>query len=279
MSVKKRIFIVGCPRSGTTLLQGMLAAHSDVYSLPETFFFAKVRPRNWIKRNLLWSAVKVRSYLPALVKEMGREDLLPMCNIGLFQRDYHVPFVNVMDRMALDAGKTIWVEKTPMHLYAIDEIQKKIPDAKIIHIVRNGPDVVASLIKATREYPAQWAKFGGWWRRNWKGYTIETAVARWNLDFMISKRKIGATNHLVVRFEDVVNNPKKMALTLCNFLDLSFEEGMCNPSTTVQQIVRQDEPWKANNAKPIGQRQSLFDKMFTMSEQAHIKRLLLPYDI
>ena len=37
--IEKRVFLVGCPRSGTTLLQSMLHAHPSIYSLPETKFF------------------------------------------------------------------------------------------------------------------------------------------------------------------------------------------------------------------------------------------------
>ena len=39
IKIKDRIFIVGCPRSGTTLLQSLLAAHPQIHSFPETHFF------------------------------------------------------------------------------------------------------------------------------------------------------------------------------------------------------------------------------------------------
>ena len=50
-----RVFIVGCPRSGTTLLQAMLASHETVYSFPETHFFKKY-PGEVLAISTFWSA-------------------------------------------------------------------------------------------------------------------------------------------------------------------------------------------------------------------------------
>ena len=91
----KKIFIVGSPRSGTTLLQGMLAAHTDVFSLPETFFFAKVLPRSFLKRKCLWPAIKVRRHWLKTLSELGRDDLRDIGEIGFFQSDYHNLFTEV----------------------------------------------------------------------------------------------------------------------------------------------------------------------------------------
>lgn len=45
MTIEAPIFVVGVPRSGTTLLQSLLSAHSSTYSLPETHFFPTILPR------------------------------------------------------------------------------------------------------------------------------------------------------------------------------------------------------------------------------------------
>ena len=274
----KRVFIVGCPRSGTTLLQGMLAGHSEVYTLPETFFFARALPRNALKKRLSWPAIRVRKHFRTTVAELGRPDLLEMANIGFIQRDYHAPFVQVLDQIAKDCDKNVWVEKTPMHLYNVDEIQACIPDALIIHLVRNGLDVVASLVDATTSAPEQWAKFGGRRWKNWKGFTIEAAVARWNKDINITRSRIGAPKNMLIKYEDLIDEPEAQLRHICGVLELEFEKRMMAPGSTYHQIVRSDEPWKVNNLGEIGQRESKADKIFTETETAMIKKNLVHYE-
>lgn len=278
--IKKRIFVVGCPRSGTTLLQGMLAAHPDVFSLPETFFFAKATtPLSPLRRYFLWPALKARRYLPVLLRDMGRDDLLEFARIGWLQRDYARPFVEVMDTMALQAGKQVWVEKTPAHLYCIDDILRAVPDAEIVHIVRNGADTAASLISATRKNPRQWAKFGRWRRRHRKGFSAREAVQRWNRDFLITRQYMGKPHHTVIRYEDILNNPVETARHLCTGIGLSFHNDMTNPSTAFRQIVNQNEPWKANNLGQIGQKDAVSVQLLTQDELVFIKENTLPYEL
>jgi hypothetical protein len=273
----KRVFVVGCARSGTTLLQGMLAAHHRVFSLPETFFFAKVFPRRWIKRNLLWPAIKVRARLPQIVREMGREDLLPMTHIGMFQRDYHRPFVRVMDRMASDAGKDVWIEKTPWHIHCIDEIQRKIPDAMFVHIVRDGKDTVASLFDATHRNPATWASLPA--ISSFKGFTVRECVEFWNREVAISMSWKGHPQHMVVRYEDVVKQPQQVAESICNFLGIEYDTEMIDPSRSFRKIVRDDEAWKARNARPISHGERLYDKVFNEDQRSWIVSHLKPFPL
>ncbi len=75
----QRIFIVGCPRSGTTLLQSVLAAHHDVFSLPETAFFCSVRPSRWVFRRLGLVSRLARRILVRIALDHGRSDLLKTC--------------------------------------------------------------------------------------------------------------------------------------------------------------------------------------------------------
>lgn len=277
MQIDKRIFIVGCPRSGTTLLQGMLAAHPRIFSLPETFFFAKVLPRSWLKRYLLWPAIKVRGHLQRLIREMGRDDLLPLGRIGLFQRDYHVPFVKVMDQMTTDAGKDIWVEKTPWHIYCIEEIRKRMPNAIFIHIVRDGRDMVASLYDATNRNPESWASLPS--VKTFKGFSIKECVDIWNAEVAISMRWIGMPGHHLVRYEDIVSDPKYEMESLCNFIGIDFDERMAEPSSSFNVIVRKGEKWKARNAGSVSRGERLYDRVFNEEERVWIESHLNSYPV
>lgn len=111
--------VVGCPRSGTTWLENMLLAHPAAAGLPtgETFAFLAARG--------LWAEVEARSELDAALR-----------------RFYDRVFGAALAR----AGADVYVEKTPAHAFYLREIVSLYPDARVVHVVRDGRDVVRSLL-------------------------------------------------------------------------------------------------------------------------------------
>jgi hypothetical protein len=117
-------------------------------------------------------------------------------------------FVQIVDAASLKAGRPIWVEKTPDHLFYVKRIQQYIPDAAFIHIIRNGRDTVASLVDAARKFPDVW-----------EGPTSpELAVRRWNVALRESLQYRGDPQHYLVRYEELVSDPGKVLKGLCGFL-------------------------------------------------------------
>src|SRR5262249_28338226 len=112
--LKRPVFVVGCPRSGTTLVQCILSASSHAFSLPETHFFSEVAP------DLL-----------------GRPDLSALDEF-IEQVEAHRPDT--------DTARTLRaVEKTPRHVLHLDTIDACFPDALFINVVRDPIDVASSL--------------------------------------------------------------------------------------------------------------------------------------
>lgn len=272
----QRVFVVGCPRSGTTLLQGMLAAHPDVLSFPETHFFSMAYPRHQLKRRVTWPALNVQGVLEKWLVEINREDMLSEARINPFTRDFARKFVAILDRLTLEAGKTIWVEKTPRHLHFVSEITAQIPDAKFIHIIRNGHDVVASLFDATQTNPRTWAKGRV---PGFSGFSIDQCIARWNHDVQISMRYGNASNHKVVRFEKLIETAEDVLQSITNFLGISYASRMAAAETTFARIVTRNEPWKAGNAETLYQPKSKFERIFSPEMQASIRAQLLEIDL
>lgn len=270
-TVKQRIFVVGCPRSGTTLLQGMLASHPRMLSFPETHFFSMAYPRNRLKRLFTWPALTVQGVLENFVCEIGRPDLKREINIGLFDRDYEKSFIRILDRLTIEAGKDIWVEKTPRHLYFISEMQRRIPQAKFIHIVRNGIDVVASLYKASNEFPRRWGFRS-------RGLTIDQCIRRWNNDILITNQWIGKPHHFAVKYEELIDSSADVMRDICLFLSIEYSDKMEKSERMFNKIARPFEEWKKNNAKPIRRQESLFDSVFNDNEKVYIRKRLLPFD-
>lgn len=140
---KKFIFIVGAPRSGTTWLQTILASHSQVASLnAELRLFSRyVKPLlaswdfekynldkgNWRQGHpLIWSEVDFNTFI---------NDFINRTYLKVLQ---------------VKPGATHILDKHPGYSYAIDEIKRIIPQAKFIHMIRDGRDVVPSMISAKK---------------------------------------------------------------------------------------------------------------------------------
>jgi hypothetical protein len=117
------IFIVGCQRSGTTLLRLMLDSHPRISCGPETRFLedlAKVTEENWTR--LAHYGYPQQYWLNAVARFFGT-----------IQSDY-----------ARSRGKARWADKTPRYALSLDFIDRLYPRCQVVHVVRDGRDVVAS---------------------------------------------------------------------------------------------------------------------------------------
>ncbi|MDP5181620.1 sulfotransferase [Blastococcus sp. BMG 814] len=129
----RRIFVVGCPRSGTTLLQSFLAAHPQVHSFPETHFFHRLQAPRGGRRAAGLAATGAAGRLDEAAGRLGaprRRPVLPTV------RRSGAAFVAMADAAARRNGADTWVEKTPANLYVLDLIERVVPGAQVVHIVR-----------------------------------------------------------------------------------------------------------------------------------------------
>lgn len=225
----KRIFLVGCPRSGTTILQSLLAAHPKITSFPETKFFHYL--------------CRFRSQLPDRLYKFFHSDI---CRPDLYDSseiywrtsasDRVKWFVGVLDRLAIEENNKVWLEKTPEHVYFIQEILQYLPDAKFIHIVRNPLDVVASLRRATQD-PLSNNLWGG---RQW---TLDFCIERWKSSASIARSFSNAPQHLIIRYEDLVRDKIKILSQCCYFIDVSYDAEMLRNYRAKALELGQGLPW------------------------------------
>jgi hypothetical protein len=204
--IKKRIFIVGCPRSGTTLLQSELLKHNEIISFPESHFFS----RSFLgKRANQYPTLYSNYALFKWIKSIKENSIFLKFKIA-FSRDAVVKnFISQLDSYTMKKNKSIWIEKTPNHLYVISVIEKYIPDAIFIHIIRDGKDTVASLYEATNKYTEHWHQ----------QYTVSEAVERYNHDIAITEKYIDKRNHLIIKYEDLIID-KESINNIFKYLDL-----------------------------------------------------------
>ncbi|MEL6494923.1 MAG: sulfotransferase [Cyanobacteria bacterium J06623_7] len=261
--IKGRFFLVGCPRSGTTLLQSLIVAHSQITSFPESKFFQKIVADRYIYRRFNLAPIKARRIFNRFFEDIEQPQFkssLPQP--AIFIPQYVESFIKALDSIALERGKSYWLEKTPEHLRRINAIEKLVEAPKFIHIVRNGTDVVASLYEMTQKYPAIWGE----------PRTLDQYVTRWRNDIAITSQHQHKPNHLVIRYENLLADPNATLQQLCSFLGVDREPSMLQNRVKVTgNLIRQREHWKQLVNEQIRQPNfAKFYQIFDESQQEYI---------
>lgn len=252
---KAPVFVLGCGRSGTKFLYHTLLsaggfavyhAESNAFNLLGLRFGNLTRRRN--RRKLLdayfTSMLFQRTGLePAEIEERVMEDCR---NAGDFLRI-------VMEAVARKQGVDRWAECTPLHLLYLPLIKKVVPDALVIHILRDGRDVTASLHRIGWIRPLPWDR----------SRAVLSAAIFWR--WIVSKgRRYGQVmggDYMEVHYEDVVQNPREALARISRFIeqDLDYDRiqqvalgSLRDPNSSFRGDGKETE------AKTIGRWKSIF---------------------
>ena len=230
----KRIFLVGAPRSGTTILQSLLAAHPEIISFPESKFFHYLLYEEF--------ATKLPNRLETFFRdEINRPELLNDFDDSQTQQNKASWFVSILDGLAVEENKNIWLEKTPEHIYFIEDIQRLLPDAKFIHILRNGMDTIASMYEATRNFNELW---GGVW-------DLDGCIERWEYAVLTSHKYLNNSNHILVKYEELVDNKNLVLADICNFIGIEYHTAMLTNYKAKAANLSLNLPWHQGIARDI----------------------------
>ena len=259
-----KAFVVGCPRSGTTLVQKLLGAHSDVYTCKETFYFLRIRRRG-IGKLLDYLALspsrvsEAYSFIRAndqLLRHHDLRGIRSMCSAAAF-------LDQLMTREAQARDKSAWVEKTPRHMFSIRLIERCIPSAQFVHVLRDGRDVVASLADAAEKYPQVWSRHAD----------LGNAVSVYNRFLQESLKYCGRRGHVFVRYEHILDDAEGVSRSLYAALGLRDMATQLDLTEVHQRVVRDDERWKAGSEGEIQDTRLVkFDRLFDKEQQAAIVR-------
>lgn len=267
-SISERIFLVGCPRSGTTLLQSMLMSHPRIESFPETKFFARGfgGRRRWIVHETLrgWYLWYVLARWLVANGYRGWGDVYTLPASWSKARMAEV-FRDTLDRLAHEAGADLWVEKTPRHLHFVDVICDHVPDARFVHIVRDGRAVVASMYQLAHTNPDTWGHH----------QSLEGVVRRWNQCVRDSLRHAAPERHAIVGYEQLVEAPEQVLRKLSSFLNVRYDPAMIEDfHGEAPRVVKAHETWKAQTAASSSLENRGLDKyhsVFSAEEQAYVE--------
>ncbi len=240
------VFVVGGPRSGTTLLSAMLAAHSTFDCGPETHFLSRwsrlahrerariLDPSDWPHRAV--------AYVTTL--QLGKQPIYPM--YGLDVDDIRgwlrarspslaVMLESLTAQRAERSGAPRWVEKTPRHLEVPELITETWPRARIVRIVRDPRDAAVSLTRVPFGTPSL--------------LTNLSVLARMNeaaADFY--RRTSQATT---VRYEDLVAQPEEELRRICAFVGVDYEPAMVDDRSGAGGVAAEHEWWKGDATGPL----------------------------
>ena len=237
------IFIVGFPRSGTTLLTGMLAAHSSIAVGPETQFFVKLSPKqlteavndpNWPEK----ASRHIKSITltgEPVVKLYGLDDEALDFHLSNQKPSVHAMLEALTVTHARAKNKPRWAEKTPNHLLWLNTIRSLYPVAPIIRIVRDPRDSAMSLTKLP-----------------WASKSVLVNCYEWR-EWYFKSRDFFQTdsNSMTVIYEELIKNPLEILQKICNFIGENFEESMLNFQDSAREIMTEKESWKSDVTKSI----------------------------
>jgi len=242
----RRAFIVGCPRSGTTLLQAMLGRHPDVFTFPETHFFKKAWGRMWrFKQFGLAYPPAAAHAIAELRREVRLDGSGPVApGFWPFFRTYGRWFTHIVDRACREAGKSVWIEKSPIHLHCLPDIVRAVPAARFVHVLRDGREVVASFYELCLRDPTRWLgqvlagdKQVYLRMEPHDGRILRAVIARWNRDVQISLHRRGDPAHHLVRYDRLIADPVATLRPVCAFLGIEFDDGMLEYWTSAPEVL------------------------------------------
>ena len=198
------VFLVGCPRSGTTWVQALLASHPAVYTGPETQFFATFN---------------------AVDREFNREKdrmngLSAYWDTPTFYASMAGQFWGLVSALPAPVSRPqYFLEKSPNDTEHADFILKTFPKAHFIHLVRDGRAVISSLLRASLGWAAGWAPA-----------SVELAAKYWlyhtSLGRDIRRKVSDSDQYTEVKYEDFRERPREHLSELYRWLGLAVDDAL-----------------------------------------------------
>lgn len=249
------IFIVGGPRSGTTLLRNMLNRHPEIAICRETEFF------HWVySRRLNFGSLSDAENRRRVVKEYIATQRIQRMRVDLDELSrtlmeeaisYPAMFLSLMRFFAATHGKRRCGEKTPHNGLITELLYEWYPDASVIHILRDPRDAVASML-----------------RMPWATKSVVSNARLWLRFNLGARRSSRNPRYLLVRYEELVSGPEAGLRRICNFVDEEYSPAMLEPNAHPSVHV----PWFHRAEKPVTtERLGKWREVLTMEQVALVE--------
>jgi hypothetical protein len=217
------LLILGVRRSGTTLLRVMLDRHSQLAVPDESYFVPQLADRHLRRVDAdaflddLRRLKTLAEWGVRLDKVRARvHDGMPIgAAIGTVYAVY-----------ADEQGKPRWGDKTPMYMQNLRLLERLFPDARFVHLVRDGRDAAVSFLAMPRGIVTE----------TWMNPRSSADFAcQWRTE-VVAARRLGSrvgSRYLEVRYEDLVADVESGLRRICGFAGLDYEPAMADYAGTV----------------------------------------------
>lgn len=218
---QRPLFLLSLPRSGSTLVQRVLAVHDEISTAPETWLML---PQIYAMRERGVFAEYGHTPASRAIREFA--DRLPG---GRADYDEELRrFVLALYARASAGEGTYFLDKTPRYHFVADDLFRIFPDAKVVFLWRNPLAVVASITET-------------WGRGRWN-------VGRWRNDLfdgvanLVAAYETNAARAHAVRYEDLVGEDPAAWRKLFEYLELAFDPSVLREFRTVDLRARMGDP-------------------------------------
>jgi len=237
------VFIVGCGRSGTTLMRLMLSAAGGLMIPPECDFLWRALRRFGATATL--DAHEIEQFVDLLARISSFPGLeLSIDQIRAELRTREAPRVgdciaHVYRMYATRERRARWGDKNPFYVLYLDEIRDLYPGVRVIHMIRDGRDVSVSY-QRTRMRP----------------YNTFMTAKRW-VRCVHAGQDWGARHpdqYLEVRYEDLIEDPEGQLRRVAPFVGEPYSDAMLGyylDNQDMRRIPAHDRGHHGNLAKPI----------------------------
>jgi Sulfotransferase family len=218
-------FVVGCGRSGSTLLRAMCDAHPALAVPPESHFIVPLAPPG---RDAASRPLDVAGFVDRLCANehfglwgLERADVAAALE-STPPPSYPDAVRRIFALWAEARGKERYADKTPGYVLHIPTLARLFPEAVFIHLIRDGRDVASSFLEL------------GWADR------IEDAALHWRLRVRRGRRAgraLPAGRYHELRYEELVADPAAQLRELCAAIELPFSPAMLDPTDRADTVV------------------------------------------
>ena len=228
------VFLVGAPRSGTTMLAVLLDRHSNIAMPPETQFYSKFVPefegniQDKSSEEIVNSALEFHR-----IKDLKLENEIVLSCFRKYGKTFPSLLRAILETYALKQGKLHPGEKSPRHLEHAQTILNSYPLAKIVCILRDGRDMVQSMLKVP-------------WTDSENPRSLGKYCVRWTdyCQLAIKFVRQYPTRFILVKYENILINPEEELKKLCEFIGEKFEPTQLNPDFNSAVVPDWENNWK-----------------------------------
>jgi hypothetical protein len=204
------VFVVGMNRSGTTLLRMMLDAHPELTIPPETHFVPDLikaaREPGATPEDALAAMKSAREW-----GDFGYSDEFMLARLRALPEVEPGPVVRTFYEAYMEEhGKPRWGDKTPTYVQKMKLIQRALPEARFVHVIRDGRDVALSVLDRTV-----------------RDLTAGDVAQRWRKKILKAREDSPKLEHYTeVRYEDLVLDTEPVLRRVSEFIELRWDESM-----------------------------------------------------